>query len=78
MQQHRRSSPSRSTDDGLKNSIVRLKNCTEAGLERGRKTKAAPLGNNTDSAESQAAPFKQPAAKRRNQTSHTAAAEAGR
>ncbi|DBA79600.1 TPA: hypothetical protein ACH3X1_008286 [Trebouxia sp. C0004] len=54
--------------DGLKNSIVKLKNFTEAGLQRGRKAKAAPLGANTDSAESQAAPFKQPAAKRRKQT----------
>ena len=54
--------------DGLKNSTVRLKNFTEAGLQRGRKAKALPLGANTDSAESQAAPFKQPAPKRRKQT----------
>ncbi|DBA92392.1 TPA: hypothetical protein ACH3X1_015763 [Trebouxia sp. C0004] len=48
--------------------MVWLKNFTEAGLQRGRKAKTAPLGANTDSAESKAAPFKQPAAKRRKQT----------
>jgi len=48
--------------DELNNSIVRLKNLTEASLQRGRKAKAAPLGANTDSAESPAAPFKQPSA----------------
>ncbi len=52
----------------MKNSIARLKNLTEAGLQRGRKAKPTPLGANTDSAAPQAAPFEQPTAKHRKQT----------
>ena len=60
--------PADALQDGLKNRIVRLKNSSEAGFQKGRKAQATPLAANTDSAEPQTARFKQP----------SAAAEAGR
>ena len=49
--------------DGLRNSTVRLKDFTEAALQRGRNSEAAVEHANTDSDQPQPAPFEQPTPK---------------